>query len=481
MSTPTTPQDQSACCEAGNVLDMNALRGHFLEVRDFTDRIVNPLSPEDCMVQSMDDASPTRWHMAHTTWFFETFVLNQQKGYQVFDEAYNYLFNSYYNSIGTQFPRPQRGFVSRPGLNEIKKYRSYVNEAILDLLDKENLDTTTAATLLVGLSHEQQHQELMLTDIKHVLSCNPMAPSYMEANFVSPEFGSTGNQLGPWLDVDEGVYEVGFDYGSAERHLASSFSFDNESPKHRVFLENFRISKTLVTSEQYIEFIESGGYQKPENWLSEGWAKVNESDWHCPMYWVKKDGQWMQFTLSGLLPVQGHWPVCHLSYFEADAFARWAGMRLPTEFEWEIAHHLLKAKSDEGSTTVNSDHRSSCGQDTENYSDERPLVFNQLFADPLFDANRTIHPTESFSESSQFGFMGSVWQWTSSSYAAYPGYSPPEGAIGEYNGKFMCNQYVLRGGSVATHSSHIRPTYRNFFPAQTRWQFSGLRLAESGL
>ena len=408
-----------------------ALLQKYQLVREFTNTIIAPLTPEDCMVQSMDDVSPTRWHIAHTTWFFETFVLKPSGKYQEYDSQFNYLFNSYYNSIGQQFPRPQRGFISRPRLDEIKNYRHYVDQQMAILLQDQSVSNEVAKVIEVGLHHEQQHQELMLTDIKHVLSCNPTMPKYMDA-----PFESTQSANDHWIDISEGVYEIG--------HVGNQFSFDNESPLHTVFLNDCQIATDLATCGQYIEFIESGGYQKPEYWLSLGWATVNEHGWDAPMYWIKREGQWFQFTLAGLVPVESDWPVCHVSYFEADAFARWSGKRLPTEFEWEVAC----------SKTI---------QETQ----------SQPFADILFGNNKTVHPTRS-----PEGMMGSVWQWTSSSYSAYPGYRPPEGAIGEYNGKFMCNQYVLRGGSVATSSDHIRPTYRNFFPPDARWQFFGIRLAQ---
>ena len=403
----------------------------YQKIREFTETIIAPLSPEDCMVQSMDDVSPTRWHIAHTTWFFETFVLKPINGYQEYDPQFNYLFNSYYNSIGKQFPRPQRGFVSRPGLDEIKNYRRYVDQHMTKMLQDNNLPSDVSKVVEVGLHHEQQHQELMLTDIKHVLSCNPMTPKYTDYSF--DDTAATTKQ---WIGIEEGIYEAGYS--------GSQFSFDNESPVHKTFVNDCQVSKDLVTCGQYIEFIENGGYQKPEHWLAMGWSAVNEHGWDAPLYWIKQDQQWFQFTLAGLVPVDPDWPVCHVSYFEADAFARWSGKRLPTEFEWEIANSKVNQ-----------------------------TVKKQPFADHLFQNERAIHPTRSPN-----GLMGCVWQWTSSSYAAYPGYRPPAGAIGEYNGKFMCNQYVLRGGSVATSSNHIRPTYRNFFPPDSRWQFFGIRLAQ---
>ncbi len=409
------------------------LAQQYQRVRGLTDRIMAPLSAEDCMVQSMPDVSPTRWHAAHTTWFFETFVLQRAGDYDVFNPEFNYLFNSYYNTIGQQFPRPHRGLISRPGLAEVRQYRQYVDEHLQPLLAGGELDEELETTLLVGLNHEQQHQELMLADIKHVLSCNPLFPRYSDAQLEESQ-----PQPNQWLTVEEGLHPVG--------HDGDGFCFDNETPVHRVFLDSFRMARDLVTCGQYLEFIEDGGYQRPEFWLSLGWSTVNECGWEAPLYWVKRGDSWHQFTLSGLQPIDTDWPVCHVSYFEADAFARWADKRLPTEFEWETACRATSPVSND--------------------------LASEPFADVLLETGQAIHPTRS-----PAGWMGGVWQWTSSSYAAYPGYRPPVGAIGEYNGKFMCNQYVLRGGSVATSSDHIRPTYRNFFPPDARWQFSGIRLA----
>ncbi len=410
-----------------------SLSEQYQAVREFSQRIAAPLSAEDCMVQSMDDVSPTRWHLAHTTWFFETFILGCESDYKTFDPEFNYLFNSYYNTIGKQFPRPRRGLVSRPGLEEIKRYRQYVDRHMVEFLETGRYSDATATAIRVGLHHEQQHQELMLTDIKHVLSCNPTMPKYHDSPFVDSR---TCGEI--WQTVDEGIYEVGYE--------GDGFSFDNESPRHSVFMHDFAIAQDLVTCRQFIDFIEDGGYQRPDHWLSLGWSTVNSEGWDAPMYWVKQDAGWMHFTLAGLVPVNPDWPVSHVSYLEADAYARWSGHRLPTEFEWEIACEKTQ------DVTIGLD--------------------RQSFANLLLDSGHAMHPTRS-----PDGMMGSVWQWTSSSYSAYPGYRPPPGAIGEYNGKFMCNQYVLRGGSVATSSDHIRATYRNFFPAEARWQFCGIRLA----
>ncbi|MEZ6134595.1 MAG: ergothioneine biosynthesis protein EgtB [Pirellulaceae bacterium] len=400
-------------------------------VREFTDRITRPLSAEDCMIQSMEDASPTRWHLAHTTWFFEEFVLKRDPSYREFNQQFAYLFNSYYNAVGKQFPRPQRGMISRPNLAGIREYRQYVDQELVDRLESPEFLRQHQATVELGLHHEQQHQELILTDIKHALAANPLWPVYAAAPF------APGEPLDDsFMEFCEGQYQIG--------HDSETFCYDNERPCHTVFLPAYAIARGLVTCRQFIEFIDDRGYERPELWLSLGWNAVQEYGWKAPLYWIQRAGQWMQFTLAGLTEINPDWPVCHVSYFEADAFARWANKRLPTESEWEVACQATGCQGVEG------------GQ----------------FADWLLGDGRAVHPTSACA-----GFGGAVWQWTSSSYQAYPGYRPPEGAIGEYNGKFMCNQYVLRGGSVATSSSHIRPTYRNFFPAEARWQFSGIRLA----
>ncbi len=409
----------------------------YLAVRRFTELLCEPLSAEDCSIQSMPDVSPTRWHLAHTTWFFERLVLAETPGYQVFDPQYGYLFNSYYNTLGAQFPRPQRGLLSRPGLAEVLDYRRYVDERMERLLLDEGgrFSAQLAGITEIGIHHEQQHQELILTDIKHVLSHNPLAPVYRPGKSRQPSsLPSPG-----WSDFGEGLRWIGHDGGG--------FAYDNESPRHRVYLEPFALSSRLVTSGDYLEFITDRGYARPELWLSDGWRTVCERGWNAPLYWVEQDGGWLQFTLSGLREIDPAEPVCHVSYFEADAFARWAGARLLTEAEWEVA------------------------------AEDQPIEGN--FVDtPLADSTG-IHPspgneTDPGKPSLMFG---DVWEWTASPYVAYPGYKPPPGAVGEYNGKFMCNQFVLRGGSCATTSSHIRRTYRNFFPADARWQFSGLRLA----
>jgi ergothioneine biosynthesis protein EgtB len=414
------------------------LHRRFAAVRAFTHTLCEPLSPEDCCIQSMPSASPTRWHLAHTSWFFETFLLKTDPAYRVFDEHYEVLFNSYYNSVGEQFPRAQRGLLSRPSLAEVYEYRRHVDEAVERWFASGRLDADASLAHIIewGIQHEQQHQELILTDVKHLLSLNPLLPAYRAAKPPEAEATATANH---WSSFDEGVYEIGF--------AGDGFAYDNELPRHRVFLESFQLANRPVTNGGFLEFVEDGGYQRPELWLSEGWQFVADHQLRRPFYWRERDGEPHEFTLAGLAPLESAAPVSHVSFFEADAYARWAGARLPTEAEWEIA---AAGAALEGN-----------------------------FVDVLLAAEHAVHPRPNAAAGrGPFQLFGDVWEWTASSYHAYPGYAPPAGALGEYNGKFMCNQFVLRGGSCATHSTHIRPTYRNFFAAQARWQFTGLRLAK---
>ena len=419
------------------------LADRYQAVREMTTRLTSALSAEDCAVQSMPDVSPTKWHLAHTTWFFETFVLSEVAGYQPFRPQYEYLFNSYYNTVGEQFPRSRRGELSRPGMVEIQAYRQFVDEKMNQVLDGMGDVPSHPLTRVIeiGLQHEQQHQELILTDIKHVLSCNPLCPAYDGSATWRPAVAI----LPEWCDYDEGIYEVG--------HLGDSFCYDNELPKHRVFVDTFQLANRPVTCGEYVEFIEGGGYRRAELWLSLGWQNVCDHRWQAPLYWMPRQGSWAQFTLAGVRDVDPDSPVCHLSYFEAEAYARWAGARLPTESEWEIAAEHVSVEG--------------------------------CFVDHLLVAGAAVHPAQlplpndsRSTNDAPMRMFGDVWEWTASPYTAYPGYRPPSGALGEYNGKFMCNQYVLRGGSVATSQNHIRPTYRNFFSPESRWQFSGLRLAK---
>lgn len=407
------------------------LLARYAAVRRFTEALAAPLAPEDQVIQSMTDASPTRWHLAHVTWFFETFVLRRfVDGYQPLDERYHYLFNSYYNSVGEQWPRPKRGMLSRPTVQEVHAYRAHVDAHMEDLLGRPaaRLPDGIETVVTLGLNHEQQHQELILTDIKHVLSHNPLNPVYRET--AARAEGAAGALA--WLDVSEGLYRIG--YGR------DGFAFDNESPRHRVFLEAFRIATRPVTCGEYLAFMADGGYSRPELWLSDAWLVVPREGWQAPLYWQRLDGEWHQFTLGGLRAVNPEEPVTHISYYEADAYARWAGARLPTEAEWEVA-------AGEFTGTGN------------------------------FVESGHLHPVPGAGADGPRQYFGDVWEWTASPYTAYPGYVQAQGAFGEYNGKFMCDQWVLRGGSCATSRTHVRATYRNFFPSPARWQFSGLRLA----
>ena len=404
----------------------------FMAIRRMTRALAAPLSAEDCAIQSMPDASPVKWHLAHTTWFFETFVLApHQPGYRPFDASYRYLFNSYYNAIGERHPRPERGMLSRPSLEEVLAYRDHVDNAMLDLLAGARCAAEVSGLIELGLHHEQQHQELVLTDVKHLLSRNPLKPAYQKQWPLTP----IQPRKRGWISIDAGIHEIG--------HAGSGFCFDNETPRHRVCLSGFVIASHPVTHGDFIEFIDDGGYRRPELWLSAGWDAVTTRGWQAPHYWERRNGLWHSFTLHGEVLVDAHTPVCHVSFYEADAFARWANARLPTEAEWEVAAR--------GSPPAGNFLESGA---------LHPLALRETPADGTL--------AQAF---------GDVWEWTRSDYGPYPGYRPAAGAVGEYNGKFMSGQYVLRGGSCATPSSHIRTTYRNFFPPDARWQFSGLRLA----
>jgi ergothioneine biosynthesis protein EgtB len=376
-------------------------------VRAYTEALAVPLSAEDCAIQSMPDASPTKWHLAHTSWFFETLILGADKDYAAFDPRFGFLFNSYYEALGPRHARPQRGLVTRPSLDDVMAYRRHI-DAAMDLLLSRDVQDRLAVQIRLGLHHEQQHQELILTDIKHAFFCNPLLPAYRRAKKTDGE-----NQMpatGPaWQTHAGGLVEIG--------HQGADFAFDNETPRHKVYLHPFRIAATPVTNGEYLAFIADGGYRRPEFWLSDGWSRVQQEGWDAPLYWLSDDdGRRSIFTLEGPAPLDAAAPLEHVSFFEAAAFAAWAGKRLPTEFEWEAA---------------------SSGFD-----------------------------------------HGRVWEWTRSSYDPYPGFKPFEGVAAEYNGKFMVGQLVLRGGSHATPPGHARISYRNFFPPAARWQFSGVRLAE---
>ncbi len=409
-------------------LSQARLARQFARVRAQTSALASNLSAEDCALQSMPDASPLKWHLAHTTWFFETFVLECfARNHAPFHPSYRYLFNSYYNAIGEQYPRGQRGLLSRPALDDILRYREHVNVRVAELVARQALSADALAILELGLHHEQQHQELMLTDFKHLLSLNPLYPVYREAVPGAPAAATRLN----WRAFEGGLADFG--------HEGADFAFDNEGPRHKHYLADFELANRPVTNGEYLAFVEDGGYRRPELWLSDGWVAVTSQSWRAPGCWREREGARFEFTLSGLQPLDAARPVTHVSHFEADAYARWASARLPTEFEWERA------------------------------AADVPLQGH-------FVESGELHPRAS-PDAPLAALFGDVWEWTQSDYAAYPGYRPAAGAVGEYNGKFMSNQYVLRGGSCATPRSHIRVTYRNFFPSGARWQFSGIRLA----
>ena len=415
----------------------------FQQIRWQTEALIRPLSAEDCQLQSMPDASPAKWHLAHLTWFFETFVLEKfEPGFKPFNPSFRVLFNSYYNGVGDKYPRPQRGLISRPSLDEVLTYRAQVDERVLKLMvaTKKTRQRELAQLIGLGLQHEQQHQELLLTDIKHALSFNPQSPAYAR------RWPLAGIHPQPmrWHGYGGGLVSHGFDAAQD-----GEFAFDNETPRHCVHVAPFELASRLVTNGEMTAFIADGGYQRPELWLSMGWDWVMTAQTgrpRLPLYWQGQAADYQNFTLQGLVELDPNTPVCHLSYFEADAFARWAGARLPTEFEWELAARALPAAA------------ALSGNFVEN------AAFHPL---PLQEADHGV-PAQ---------LLGDLWEWTQSNYNPYPGYTPWEGLVGEYNGKFMCNQFVLRGGSCATPRSHMRASYRNFFPPDAQWQFSGFRLA----
>jgi ergothioneine biosynthesis protein EgtB len=418
-----------------------SLLDRYLSVRRTSMRLCSPLSIEDHSLQAMPDASPAKWHLAHTTWFFETFLLTPNlPRYKPLHPEFRNLFNSYYEAIGDRPLRSLRHTLSRPSLAEVHSYRAAVDEAMDDLL-RSDPSTEALDLVVLGINHEQQHQELIVTDVKYGLWTNPLRPTYRESNVPQglPRAGRgvrvSGLHADPgvsWRHFDGGVFDVGFD--------GDGFSFDNEGPRHQVYLQPFRLGSRLITNREYLEFMDRGAYSKPELWLSEGWDRVRAERWDAPLYWERRNGEWWHYTMEGMQPVDLKAPVCHVSYFEADAFARWAGARMATEFEWEVAAH------------------------------DRPVEGNLLESDAL--EPRLAEPSDDLAQ-----MFGDVWEWTGSAYLGYPEFKPAAGAVGEYNGKFMCNQMVLRGGSCATPQSHIRATYRNFFPPHVRWQFMGIRLA----
>ncbi len=408
------------------VLPCSPLRSRFQDVRNTTLRLTAPFSAEDQMLQSMPDCSPAKWHLAHTTWFFETFILSENvPGYKLFDQRYKQLFNSYYKQLGSHPYRGSRGLMSRPTLEQVHAYRAHVDEAVLRHLD--GADERTAALVEIGLNHEQQHQELIVTDIKHALWSMPLRPGRVNRPHSVKHAAAV-----QWAHFDGGIYEIG--------HNGPGFAFDNEGPRHQVLLQPFELASRLITNSEYLDFMNDGGYRRPELWLSDGWDAVCTKGWNSPLYWEEEDRTWLEFTFEGTRELDPAAPVCHVSYYEADAFARWSNARLPREEEWEVAAARFASRG----TMLGSG---------------------------------KLQPQPATGEGLQQMF-GDVWEWSSSAYLPYPGFSPAAGAIGEYNGKFMCNQFVLRGGSCATPESHIRATYRNFFPPQARWQFMGIRLAK---
>lgn len=413
--------------------DRTEILNRFFDVRSFTLELVEPLETEDFIIQIVEHASPAKWHLAHTSWFFEAFFLEKaMDSYKTKHPQYGYLFNSYYLQTGEPHCRNKRGNLSRPTVDEVLDYRKYVNDHVQEFLNTCSSEEFEKwkSVIEVGLNHEQQHQELLVTDLKIMFAHNPLNPTYTAGQRPA---GKPQSDL-HWHSFDEGVYEIG--------HPGGGFGYDNEFPRHKTYIHNFKLANRLITNGEYLEFMNSGDYKDPKYWLDEGYAMFVEKEWNAPLYWEKRHGNWHHFTLNGLEPVNMNEPVTHVSYFEADAYARWAGCRLPTEFEWELASEPLKLEGN-------------------------------------FVEKRNFHPASANpSETGLQQMFGDTWQWTRSSYAAYPGYETFPGALGEYNGKFMCNQYVLRGGSCATSKSHYRKTYRNFFHAKFRWQFTGIRLAK---
>jgi ergothioneine biosynthesis protein EgtB len=411
---------------------MEGLARRYEGVRRQTEALVEPLSAEDCQVQSMPDASPAKWHLAHTSWFFETFVLEGEP----FDRSFRYLFNSYYEALGARQPRAARGLLSRPSLDEVRRYRHSVDERMATRLAR-GVDAATSARVVLGLAHEEQHQELILTDVKHLLGTHPLRPAYRREREPPPRAAAPPLVFAP---QPGGVVAIGRpEPGPA----GEPFAFDNESPRHEVLLRAFGMGSRLVTAGEYLAFVRDGGYRRPELWLSDGWAEASANRWQGPLYWILDRGDEVSvFTLDGERPLEPGEPVVHVSYYEADAYARWAGARLPTEAEWES------------------------------------VALFATVGGNLLDSG-ALHPRAAPAGGPAVGqLFGDAWEWTASAYAPYPGFRPAAGALGEYNGKFMCNQMVLRGGSCFTPRAHIRPSYRNFFPPAARWQATGIRLAQ---
>lgn len=421
-------------------VDVKSLIARYRMVRGLTERLASPLAPEDQCVQSMPDASPTKWHLAHTSWFFEAVILLDHKaGYGAYDERFLFLFNSYYEALGPRHARPRRGMVTRPTASEVLAYRRHVDAAMLELMESADGDAgeTVASLVELGLHHEQQHQELLLTDIKHAFFCNPVHPAYAERPAAEANPRASASPL-RWVDFPGGIVQIGHDGGD--------FAYDSEKPRHDALVQPFQLASRPVTCGEYLAFMEDGGYRRPEFWLSDGWAMVNAEGWDAPLYWLGKQDEknpetWQLFTHNGVRAVDPDEPVSHVSLYEAAAYAEWAGKRLPTEFEWEAAAGTVPVTG-------------------------RFMDLDRPYPAPAKDADRGL-----------VQMYGDVWQWTRSSYDPYPGFRPLPGPAKEYNGKFMIGQVVLRGASCFTPPGHVRPTYRNFFPPSARWQASGIRLA----
>jgi len=422
-----------------DLMNRSSLLDGYRAIRKATENLCEPLCVEDYVIQSMPDVSPPKWHLGHSSWFFERVILEQHDpSHKPFHERYSFIFNSYYQSFGERVQRDTRGTLSRPTVKEVYAYRRFVDERLRAFLEKadEGVLAEVAPLVELGLHHEQQHQELLVTDIKHILGSNPLLPAYMADP--RPQAAAPVGSPGRFIPISGGVHEIGA--------TPEGFAWDNERPRHRVLLEDFLLMNRSVTCAEYLEFINDGGYRNPLVWLSDGWDTVCREGWEAPLYWQNVDGSWQQFTLSGMLPVELNEPVTHVSFYEAAAYARWAEKRLPTEFEWE-AVATSSARAPSGS---------------------------------LLEDGR-LHPLPIIADSDSANLfqqlVGNVWEWTNSAYLPYPGYHQERGALGEYNGKFMSNQMVLRGGSCATPRNHIRTTYRNFFQCEKRWQFTGIRLA----
>lgn len=428
MNEPESERDTGQ----GILIDIESAIKRYLEVRKYTESLCENLETEDYVVQSSTEVSPVKWHLAHTSWFFETFILKPfKRKFHPFDDHYKVLFNSYYETVGEYFPKERRGTLSRPTVKEIYAYRKFIDDHMAELPDLGDLPDEVLPRIIVGINHEQQHEELMLMDIKYNFFSNPLRPAYCD-------YRESKNTLSPleWIGFDGGMKEIG--------HRSQGFAFDNEYPPHDVYLRPFKIASRMVTNAEYLEFMEDGGYSKPDLWLSDGWAKIKAEGWNSPLYWEERKDGWFQFNLSGMRKVEPDEPVSHVSFYEALAYANWSGKRLPTEQEWETAMKGVEVS------------------DGDNFMEDRYL--------------RPIPPGEGKKGLKQ-GF-GDLWEWTHSPYMPYPGTKALPGALGEYNIKFMANQMVLRGGSCVTPESHIRSTYRNFFHMDERWPFTGIRLAE---